>query len=119
MKLHSHTKKQIAALIIMVIIFAITVLYSRGDFDFTFISRPDNYGSLNEVGLESLSPDRTEDATETYNFDQEFDDAIEDMLDEQITQTEEPETEEDIPDEFTEEESTDFVDPEMDNKPEI
>ena len=40
MKIHSHTKKQLISLGVMALIFVITVIYSIGYFDFTFIDRP-------------------------------------------------------------------------------
>lgn len=80
MKLHPHRKAQIAAVFVFVFIFIITVLYSKGTFDLTFVDRPDGYGSLKEVDGEKVNTEDTESEETTGSFEDEFHDVMEDML---------------------------------------
>ena len=59
MKLNSHTKMQITALVSLVAIFFVVLLYSEGYFDLTFIKRPGSYsGAMNQqqAAIDSNSP---------------------------------------------------------------
>ncbi|MBE6717699.1 MAG: hypothetical protein E7574_00385 [Ruminococcaceae bacterium] len=82
MKLNSHTKQQLVGLAVLILIFAMTIMYSKEIFEFTFITRPDKVGSLNSsqtdgenngvvsdtengtVETDSPAPDQTEAPTE-------------------------------------------------------
>lgn len=66
MKVYSHTKKQLIALIVLVVIFLLTVLYSKGYFDFTFVDRP---GSI-----DSPVTQRRDETTVDPSFESAYDD---------------------------------------------
>lgn len=80
MKLHPHRKTQIAAVFVFIIVFIITVLYSKGNFDLTFVDRPDGFGSLKEVEGDKTNTENTKNEETTGNFEDEFYDIMEDML---------------------------------------
>ena len=81
MKLYSHRKAQIIGVFVLILIFTITLLYSEGVFDLTFIDRPASYGSLNEVDKDKLNTEDTKTEETTGNLEDEFHDIMEDMLD--------------------------------------
>ena len=57
MRLHSHIKQQIIGLVALILILILTISYSKGDFDFTFIDRPDRN--------ESVKSEASDTSTET------------------------------------------------------
>ena len=73
MKLHPHTKKQLISLGIMVIIFVVTVIYSIGYFDFTFINRPseNNQTPSTQRQEHTTSPEKETAYDENY-YGEEF-----------------------------------------------
>lgn len=81
MKLYPHRKAQIAAVFVFILIFILTVLYTKGTFDLTFVDRPDGYGSLKEVDGDKISSEDTKTEDTTGNIEDEFHDIMEDMLD--------------------------------------
>ena len=46
MKLNKHTIQQIIGFAVLIIILMLTISYSKGDFDFTFIERPQKNESV-------------------------------------------------------------------------
>ena len=65
MKLHSHTKKQLIAILVMAVIFLLIVLYSKGYFDLTFIDRPINLNTPDSIQDIQNPPNTPEDSSTT------------------------------------------------------
>ena len=80
MKLYPHRKAQIAAVFVFIFIFMLTVLYTKGTFDLTFVDRPDDYGSLKEVDRDKIDSEETKTEETTGNIEDEFYDIMEDMF---------------------------------------
>ena len=99
MKLHQHTKKQFIALAVMAVIFVVTVLYSKGYFDLSFVERPNklpssqnNSQSQQKHEYETLPEDEFEygendysdeffgDLEGDYEYNEEFEDELQDFF---------------------------------------
>ena len=65
MKLHSHTKKQIIAVLVMAVIFVIVVMYNKGYFDLTFVDRPNTLENITATDKQEETNDNTEEVTES------------------------------------------------------
>ena len=59
-KLNSHIKQQIIGFIVLILVFALTIMYNNGIFEFTFITRPDKIGSLNSAESSETSKETSE-----------------------------------------------------------
>ncbi len=81
MKLYPHRKAQLIGVIALILIVTLTLLYSKGIFDLTFINRPDSYGSLKEVDKDNLQDKETHNEETTSSIEDEFYDIMEDMFD--------------------------------------
>ena len=97
MKIRSHTKKQLIASAVMVVIFFITVLYSKGYFDFTFIDRP----SGENEPVATQRQEQTYRPEETAYPDDYFGEQFGEIFEEEFGNMEDMEyTDEFIPQEF-------------------
>lgn len=78
MKLKPHTKYQIISVFAMIAVFVLTVLYSKGYFDFSFITRRSDFGTLNGVEIERLE---TEHIFDEDRIEEDLNDAMDGMDD--------------------------------------
>lgn len=97
MKISSHSKKQLIASAVMVVIFFITVLYSKGFFDFTFIDRPNE----NNTPVSTQRQEQSEQPEETAYPDDYFGEQFGDIFEEEYGDMDNADyPDEFIPDEF-------------------
>jgi hypothetical protein len=79
MKIHSHTKKQLISLGVMALIFVITVIYSIGYFDFTFIDRPTDTDRAPSTQRQEYTSSPEETAYDDDYYGEEFGENFEDF----------------------------------------
>ena len=55
MKLNKHTIQQIIGFAVLILILMLTISYSKGDFDFTFIERPQKNESVTTEQTDTIN----------------------------------------------------------------
>ena len=72
MKLYPHTKRQIIWAVIMIVIFILAILYSKGYFDISFIDRQSNLDFSGAFTEETEDTEDTEDTTDYYTDEENW-----------------------------------------------